>query len=43
MNFSVQNMILFKWSVELHNKVNHKLQKSQFTYQEALDKWIILI
>jgi hypothetical protein len=33
------NMILFKWSVDLHNHVNKKLNKPEWTYETALDKW----
>lgn len=32
-------MVLFKWSVELHNEVNKKLNKPIFTYQNALEMW----
>ena len=30
---------LFKWSVDFHNKINIKLGKPVFTYDEALQKW----
>jgi hypothetical protein len=34
-----QPMILFYWSVDLHNYVNSKLNKPQFTYNEAINIW----
>jgi hypothetical protein len=30
---------LFKWSVDLHNKVNQKLNKEIITYEKALEIW----
>jgi hypothetical protein len=30
---------LFKWSVDLHNKVNKKFNKSEWTYEMALEEW----
>jgi hypothetical protein len=32
-------MVLFRWSVDLHNAVNIKLNKPQWTYEMALMKW----
>lgn len=32
-------MCLFDWSVNLHNKVNIKLNKQKISYQTALDIW----
>ena len=32
-------MVLFYWTVDLHNSVNSKLGKQQFTYQQALNIW----
>ena len=34
-----QKMVLFYWSVDLHNKVNKKLNKMEWTYKMALEKW----
>lgn len=34
-----KSMVLFYWSVDLHNKVNKKLNKKEWTYEMALDKW----
>jgi hypothetical protein len=34
-----EEMVLFKWSVELHNEVNKKLNKPIFTYKNALEMW----
>lgn len=31
--------IFFKWSVDVHNVVNKKLDKPTMTVQEALEKW----
>lgn len=33
------NMSLFKWTVDLHNIVNRELGKSQWTYEETLEKF----
>lgn len=35
-NALVNNKELFKWTVELHNKVNKKNNKKEFTVKEAL-------
>jgi hypothetical protein len=32
-------MVLFYWSVDLHNAVNKKLGKPEWTYEMALEKW----
>lgn len=32
-------MILFKWGVIVHNKINEKLKKKQISYENALKKW----
>ena len=32
-------MILFYWSVDLHNLVNSKLNKTQLSYNDALSIW----
>lgn len=32
-------MTLFYWSVDLHNAVNKKLNKPEWTYEMALMKW----
>ena len=32
-------MILFFWSVDLHNIVNNKLNKQSWSYEKALLKW----
>jgi hypothetical protein len=32
-------MSLFYWSVDLHNAVNKKLKKVEWTYEMALMKW----
>ena len=34
-----KSMVLFKWSVDLHNAVNKKLNKPEWTYEMALLKW----
>jgi hypothetical protein len=34
-----QPMILFYWSVDLHNYVNSKLNKKQLTYDQAIMIW----
>ncbi|MEY3422321.1 MAG: Yellowstone lake phycodnavirus 1 [Bacteroidota bacterium] len=39
-NLNMQEpLVLFKWSVELHNEVNRKLNKPEWTYEMALMKW----
>jgi hypothetical protein len=30
----------FRWSVEIHNKVNERLNKPLVTYEEALEHWL---
>ena len=35
-----QSMALFKWSVDEHNKINKKNGIKDFTYNEALKKYI---
>lgn len=30
---------LFKWTVDIHNKVNNKLKKKQITYEQAYNIW----
>jgi hypothetical protein len=34
-----KNMVLFYWSVDLHNEVNRKLNKPELSYEMALLKW----
>jgi hypothetical protein len=34
-----ERMVLFKWSVDLHNEVNKKLNKKIWTYEEAVERW----
>lgn len=34
-----QPMVLFEWSVDLHNEVNRKLNKPEWAYEMALMKW----
>jgi hypothetical protein len=34
-----QPMVLFYWSVDLHNDINKRLGKSVWTYEAALEKW----
>ena len=34
-----KSMVLFYWSVDLHNTVNKKLNKEEWTYEKALEKW----
>lgn len=34
-----ERMVLFRWSVDLHNEVNSKLNKEQMSYEKALEKW----
>jgi hypothetical protein len=36
-NLLSKSMYLFKWSWDLHNKINNKLNKKIITYEEALD------
>jgi hypothetical protein len=33
------NETLFKWSVDLHNRVNVRLNKKELSYEEALEYW----
>jgi hypothetical protein len=33
------NITLFKWSVDLHNRVNKRLNKKELPYEEALEYW----
>jgi hypothetical protein len=33
---------LFKWSVDVHNTVNRKLEKPVFTYEEAYELWMTM-
>ena len=33
------NITLFKWSVDLHNRVNKRLNKKELHYEEALKYW----
>jgi len=34
-----ESMVLFKWSVDLHNAVNKKHNKMEFTYEQAIAEW----
>jgi hypothetical protein len=34
-------MVLFYWSIDLHNLVNCKLNKKQLSYDEALRLWTL--
>jgi hypothetical protein len=34
-----ERMVLFKWSVDLHNEVNQKLNKQTWTYEQAVEHW----
>lgn len=34
-----EHMVLFKWSVEFHNKINMKTCKPLVSYEEALGLW----
>ena len=34
-----ERMVLFRWSVDLHNEVNKKLNKEQISYETALEMW----
>lgn len=36
---TTEQMILFKWSFDLHNAVNIKLNKPTYTYEQALEIW----
>jgi hypothetical protein len=33
------NITLFKWSVDLHNRVNQRLNKKEVPYEEAFEYW----
>jgi len=32
-------MVLFQWSVEVHNAVNRKLNKPEISYDQAVEIW----
>lgn len=34
-----ERMVLFRWSVDLHNEVNKKLNKEEMSYEKALETW----
>jgi hypothetical protein len=34
-----EKLVLFRWSVDLHNEVNKKLNKKQISYETALETW----
>ena len=34
-----EHMVLFKWSVEFHNRINVKVGKPVVSYEEALGLW----
>jgi hypothetical protein len=34
-----ERMVLFKWSVDLHNEVNGKLNKQTWSYEQAVERW----
>ena len=34
-----EHMVLFKWSVEFHNKINTRINKPIVSYEEALGLW----
>jgi len=34
-----ERMVLFKWSVDLHNEVNVKINKQTWSYEQAIDHW----
>ena len=34
-----ENMVLFKWSFELHNEINVELNQKEITYKEAINTW----
>jgi len=36
-----EKLVLFHWSVDLHNKVNEKLNKPTITYGEAYDMYFM--
>ena len=36
-----KEMALFYWSVDLHNDVNRKLGKREWSYEEAKNKWCV--
>lgn len=38
-----ESMVLFKWSVDLHNAVNRKMGKEEWSFEDALKKWTICI
>lgn len=38
-----ESMCLFKWSWELHNKINRKLKKNELSYEEALQLYTKMI
>lgn len=38
-----ESLSLFKWSVDLHNKVNQKLEKPVMSYEDALKIWARII
>jgi len=42
-NLLCKSMYLFKWSYDLHNKINEKLNKPLLTYEDALKKYTIEI
>ena len=35
-------LVLFRWSIDLHNAVNNKLTKSEMSYEEAKKVWLWL-
>lgn len=35
-----KQMVLFYWSVDLHNAVNKKLNKPEWSYEESRREWI---
>ena len=34
-----ERMVLFKWSIDLHNEVNQKLNKNTWSYEQAVERW----
>lgn len=32
-------MVLFFWSVDLHNEINSKLHKPIYSYKDAIEQW----
>lgn len=40
-NLEVKPLYLFYWSIDLHNYVNKKLKKPEWSYEEALSKWSV--